>query len=226
MQPNWQQRMQQQQQQQRQRMAMGAAWQQEQERKQRQQAAAQAADADSLDPYARVEALTLELRRAFEVGRLSEKDLQARLDELMVQDGNGTWWAVGIQSMAWQRFDGRRWVPGTPPGRASAALYSAAPVSAVPAPAAPAPAVPAPAAQAAKPQKASSQAAPRPRSMPAMLFYSLFYGAWFGFALFMLFAIFFPSVGEDAFGTVAILFGIVVAVVAFRHFRAQKQQEP
>lgn len=55
------------------------------------------------------------LREQFAAGKLSQETLEKKLRDMMVQDADGTWWMVGTESSRWYRYDGKNWVPGTPP---------------------------------------------------------------------------------------------------------------
>lgn len=128
------QQQQQQLQQQRQRMAQGAEWMEQQNRAQ-QQMAAQAGPVVQKDVdqrFSLVEQEAARFRQQFAAGKLSQDALSKKLSELMVQDAAGTWWMVGTESGRWYRYDGTRWVPGTPPGRGAAAAKPIAGVNVKP----------------------------------------------------------------------------------------------
>lgn len=116
MKPQWQQFQQQQQRLQQQRMRQ-AGWQEQQKAKQAIKAQESeikaAAEADAR--FAIVEQEAARLRKQFNAGKISLEALQARLQDLMVQDANGVWWMVGTESGRWYRYDGANWQPGTPP---------------------------------------------------------------------------------------------------------------
>ena len=48
-------------------------------------------------------------------GALSEADLKARLQELMVEDEQGRWWMIGYETGQWYVHDGEKWVRAEPP---------------------------------------------------------------------------------------------------------------
>lgn len=56
------------------------------------------------------------LRRRYRSGTLTRDELQKELRSLMILDDEGHWWMLGMESNRWYYFDGRDWVPGTPPG--------------------------------------------------------------------------------------------------------------
>jgi len=68
------------------------------------------------DKFAEVEAETARLKQDFASGRLSEEQFKTRLQELMVQDEQGTLWMVGIETLEWFRYDGANWLKDNPPG--------------------------------------------------------------------------------------------------------------
>lgn len=45
------------------------------------------------------------LRKAYETGQLSITGLHQELVKLSVQDKNGTWWALGYESLEWYCYD-------------------------------------------------------------------------------------------------------------------------
>jgi hypothetical protein len=72
------------------------------------------------DRFAQVEAEAAKLRQEWAAGRMTDSQLMKRLAALMVQDAQGVWWAVGVQTGEWYRYDGREWVRATPPRLATA----------------------------------------------------------------------------------------------------------
>ena len=57
-----------------------------------------------------------QLRSSLDAGQISYPQFVAGVNQLHVQDQGGTWWAIDVQSGAFLRYDGTRWVPGTPAG--------------------------------------------------------------------------------------------------------------
>lgn len=116
------QRFQQMQQQQFTRMQQAAWWQQQQ--RQQQQMKAQTIRKpvpiapSARAPFERVEREVGQLRQKMATGELSAEQVQTRLDELVVQDAQGTYWALGYDNNAWHRYDPARqtWSPGIPLG--------------------------------------------------------------------------------------------------------------
>ncbi len=56
--------------------------------------------------------------------KLTDADFEAKVNELRIQDTQGRWWQIGVQSGDWYVNDGQKWSKATPP-------LEAAPVSAV-----------------------------------------------------------------------------------------------
>jgi len=59
------------------------------------------------------------LRQERAAGRISEEQLRTRLQELMIQDERGEWWALGQRSGEWYRNQGGQWVRDVPPSVAA-----------------------------------------------------------------------------------------------------------
>lgn len=55
------------------------------------------------------------LRQQFANAQITRAQLEAELRRLMVLDEQGRWWTLGVDSNRWYRYDGREWVPDTPP---------------------------------------------------------------------------------------------------------------
>lgn len=62
------------------------------------------------------------LKDQYQRGQLSDQAYQAAVQALTVQDANGNTWWLGGEPGAWQRWDGRRWVPDNPPSGAVPAV--------------------------------------------------------------------------------------------------------
>ncbi len=111
---------QQKQQQEQQRRMQQAAWQQQKQKERQMVARASQSRVSHLEErFAAVESEAERLRAEFKSGRIDEGAFQARLQELLVQDSAGVWWMVGSESGRWYKYDGAKWVPGTPPVRAT-----------------------------------------------------------------------------------------------------------
>jgi hypothetical protein len=65
--------------------------------------------------FARVEAEFERLKGRFESGTLTEVDLKARLEELMIEDEQGRWWMIGYETGQWYAHDGEKWARQEPP---------------------------------------------------------------------------------------------------------------
>ncbi|MBI5930258.1 MAG: transglycosylase domain-containing protein [Chloroflexi bacterium] len=66
------------------------------------------------------------LRDQFKQGQITRNQLETELRRLMVLDDQGRWWTLGVDSNRWYRFDGREWIPDTPPQTGSQPVVSAA----------------------------------------------------------------------------------------------------
>ncbi len=64
--------------------------------------------------FAEVEERYRALRQRFDAGALSEADLKARLEDLMIEDAQGHWWIIGYETGQWYVREGEQWVPGAP----------------------------------------------------------------------------------------------------------------
>lgn len=62
------------------------------------------------------------LKDRFEAGTLSEADLKARLQDLMVQDAQGRWWVIGYETGRWYVRVGEEWIQRRPPQETKADL--------------------------------------------------------------------------------------------------------
>jgi hypothetical protein len=57
----------------------------------------------------------IDLKRQYDNGDLSAEEFDAQLEQMMVQDDEGRWWAKSRQTGIWHYYDGSTWVRGTPP---------------------------------------------------------------------------------------------------------------
>ena len=65
--------------------------------------------------FAQVEAKFKELKKEYEVGAITEEELKAQLEDLMIQDDEGRWWMIGYETGQWYYYDGEKWVQAEPP---------------------------------------------------------------------------------------------------------------
>jgi hypothetical protein len=65
--------------------------------------------------FREVETEYRQLRNQLDAGQLTEADLRARLEELMLEDNQGRWWIIGYETGLWYVHDGEQWVQGVPP---------------------------------------------------------------------------------------------------------------
>lgn len=69
----------------------------------------------SAQRFREVEQSVQALRQQFAQGRITRNQLESELRRLMVMDEQGRWWTLGVDSSRWYRYDGREWIPDTPP---------------------------------------------------------------------------------------------------------------
>jgi len=62
-----------------------------------------------------------ELKGRLDAGAISQEEFKAQLEGLKVQDSQGRYWMVGVQSGKWYFYDGTRWIRAEPPGEAGEA---------------------------------------------------------------------------------------------------------
>jgi tetratricopeptide (TPR) repeat protein len=56
-----------------------------------------------------------ELKRRLDAGVISQEEFKAQVERLKVQDSQGRYWMIGVQSGKWYFYDGTRWVRAEPP---------------------------------------------------------------------------------------------------------------
>ena len=56
-----------------------------------------------------------ELKRQHDEGTLSTEEFDAQLQQMMVRDDEGRWWAKSRKTAEWYYHDGNTWLRGTPP---------------------------------------------------------------------------------------------------------------
>ena len=66
--------------------------------------------------FAEAEREFAKLKDQFDGGKLTEADVKARLQDLMVQDAQGQWWVIGYESNQWYVRVGEEWVRRDRPG--------------------------------------------------------------------------------------------------------------
>lgn len=71
-----------------------------------------------------VESQVTQLRQQYAQGQITRAQLETQLREHVVMDGQGRWWTIGVDSNRWYRYDGREWIPDTPPQTSSVAAVS------------------------------------------------------------------------------------------------------
>ncbi|HEX9075200.1 MAG TPA: hypothetical protein VF932_05445 [Anaerolineae bacterium] len=68
-----------------------------------------------------------DLRAQYSAGKLSNTDFEAEVSKLKVQDADGRWWQIGVQSGDWYVHDGQKWSKSRPPAPGTMAAQPAAP---------------------------------------------------------------------------------------------------
>ena len=58
------------------------------------------------------------LKKLFEQKKLSAKDFESEVNDLIVTDGQGVEWKIGVRSGKWYYHDGQAWVEGDPQRKA------------------------------------------------------------------------------------------------------------
>jgi hypothetical protein len=74
-----------------------------------------------------------DLRAQYSAGKLNNADFETEVSKLKVQDGDGRWWQIGVQSGDWYVHDGQKWSKSKPPAAATAPATPAAPPETPPA---------------------------------------------------------------------------------------------
>jgi len=70
--------------------------------------------------FAQAEQEFARLKDQFEGGKLTEADLKAQMQDLMVQDAKSQWWVIGYETGQWYVHVGEEWVQRDPPGASRA----------------------------------------------------------------------------------------------------------
>jgi hypothetical protein len=65
-----------------------------------------------------------QLKNQFEAGELTENEMKAQLEKLMIQDEHKHWWVMGYESELWYRHDGKDWIQTKLPSGVSEELTS------------------------------------------------------------------------------------------------------
>lgn len=56
-----------------------------------------------------------DLKTQHAAGKLSDADFEAKVGELRMQDAQGRWWQLGVQTGEWYMHDGQKWNKAKPP---------------------------------------------------------------------------------------------------------------
>ncbi|MGB8647365.1 MAG: cohesin domain-containing protein [Anaerolineae bacterium] len=65
-------------------------------------------------PFQHAEDEYLKLKGALSIGRITQEQYEAKLRELMVQDGQGRYWMIGRDNGKWYVHNGQAWVEAQP----------------------------------------------------------------------------------------------------------------
>ncbi len=74
-----------------------------------------------VEKFRAVEQQVATLRQQYAQGQITRSQLETQLREHVVMDEQGRWWTIGVDSNRWYRYDGREWIPDTPPQTGSIA---------------------------------------------------------------------------------------------------------
>ena len=123
-----------------------------------------------------------ELRGQYSAGKTSSTDFENEVSKLKLQDADGRWWQIGVQSGDWYVHDGQKWNKARPPGEeaeeeAPAGSPEIPPIKQVSPPITPAPAAadepaaagPSTPADAPPPASAPAPSPQRPAGLPVRL---------------------------------------------------------
>ncbi|MCI0714472.1 MAG: transglycosylase domain-containing protein [Chloroflexi bacterium] len=67
------------------------------------------------EKFRHVEEAVTALRQQYANGQMTRQQLETQLKQLVIMDEQGRWWTIGVDSNRWYRYDGREWIPDTPP---------------------------------------------------------------------------------------------------------------
>lgn len=67
------------------------------------------------NPFQKAEDEYFRLKGQFVIGRITRDQFETALKDLMVQDAQGRWWMLGIESGKWCVSDGKNWIEAQPP---------------------------------------------------------------------------------------------------------------
>ncbi|MCX7838978.1 MAG: hypothetical protein N2559_05930, partial [Anaerolineae bacterium] len=65
--------------------------------------------------FQEAEKIYKELRAQHEAGKLSDATFEAEVGKLRLQDAQGRWWQIGVQTGEWYVHDGQKWNKAKPP---------------------------------------------------------------------------------------------------------------
>jgi hypothetical protein len=79
--------------------------------------------------FQEAERMYQDLRAQYSAGKLSNTDFEAEVSKLKVQDAEGRWWQIGVQSGDWYVHDGQKWTKSKPSMGSAAPLQPPAPAA-------------------------------------------------------------------------------------------------
>jgi len=62
-----------------------------------------------------IEKLFRELKRSFDLGTITEREFQAEIKDLFLQDNEGNYWTIGARTEGWYRYEDGEWIQASPP---------------------------------------------------------------------------------------------------------------
>lgn len=71
------------------------------------------------NPFQRAEQEYYGLRGRLAAGRITQEQFEQSVRELMLQDAQGRYWVLGVESGKWHVYNGSDWVPSDPPSSAA-----------------------------------------------------------------------------------------------------------
>ena len=70
------------------------------------------------DPFGFIQQAYLQLQALYRSGKMDAATFRSELEKMIVSDGSGGYWMVGIQSGRWHWFNGTEWIQRDPPSEA------------------------------------------------------------------------------------------------------------
>jgi hypothetical protein len=67
------------------------------------------------EPFEFIQQAYLRLRALHQSGKMDDRTFRSELEKMIVADGSGGYWMVGIRGGRWHWFNGKEWIPRDPP---------------------------------------------------------------------------------------------------------------